>query len=97
MNPSTPKSYGNKWLVNEARSLLSILPPRRVTFGARCCRIIMTNDLWSNRLGTVRKRGAAMSLTELLCVVAIIAILAALYLPAVVRAFVRIKKFLGDI
>jgi type II secretory pathway pseudopilin PulG len=30
----------------------------------------------------------------LLCVVAIIAILLALYLPAVVRAFVRVKRFL---
>jgi len=38
----------------------------------------------------------AMSFTELLCVLAIIAILAALYLPAVVRAYVRIKKLLGD-
>ena len=35
-----------------------------------------------------------MSLTELLCVIAIIAILASLYLGAIARAFVRIKKFL---
>lgn len=32
---------------------------------------------------------------ELLCVIAIIAILAALYLPAVMRAFMRVKKFLS--
>jgi prepilin-type N-terminal cleavage/methylation domain-containing protein len=38
-----------------------------------------------------------MTLTELLCVLAIISILAALYLPAVARAFVKAKKFLtGD-
>jgi prepilin-type N-terminal cleavage/methylation domain-containing protein len=41
---------------------------------------------------TNRKSG--MSLTELLCVIAIIAILASLYLGAIARAFVRIKKFL---
>jgi prepilin-type N-terminal cleavage/methylation domain-containing protein len=35
-----------------------------------------------------------MSLTELLCVLTIIAILSALYLPAVARAFVRVKRFL---
>jgi len=37
-----------------------------------------------------------MTLTELLCVVAILAILAALYLTTICRAFIRIKKFLGD-
>jgi len=68
----------------------------RVTFGPRFCPINM-NDLRSLRIGIVRKRCAAMSLTELLCVLAIITILAALYLPAVVRAFVRIKKFLGGL
>jgi prepilin-type N-terminal cleavage/methylation domain-containing protein len=35
-----------------------------------------------------------VTLTELLCVLAIIAILAALYLPAIARAFLRIKRFL---
>jgi len=45
----------------------------------------------------LRKRRAAMTLTELLCVVAILAILAALYLTAVCRAFVRIKQFLGNL
>lgn len=38
------------------------------------------------------KRG--MSLTELLCVIAIIGILAAVYLPTLARTFVRVKKFL---
>ncbi len=44
------------------------------------------------RKNTNRKR--AMSLTELLCVIAIIAILASFYLGAIARAFARIKKFL---
>jgi len=37
---------------------------------------------------------AGMSLTELLCVIVIISILAAMYLGSIARAFVRIKKFL---
>jgi len=36
-----------------------------------------------------------MSLTELLCVLAIIAILAALLLPAIAKAFHHAKKVLG--
>jgi prepilin-type N-terminal cleavage/methylation domain-containing protein len=39
---------------------------------------------------------AGLTLTELLCVIAIIAILLALYLPAIARAFLRVKKFLFD-
>jgi prepilin-type N-terminal cleavage/methylation domain-containing protein len=35
-----------------------------------------------------------LTLTELLCVIAIIAILLALYLPAIARAFMRVKMFL---
>ena len=34
---------------------------------------------------------------ELLCVIAILAILLALYLPAIIRAFIRVKKFLHDL
>jgi len=41
------------------------------------------------------KRQAALTLTELLCVMAIILILAALYLPAIARAYRRIHAFLG--
>ena len=37
---------------------------------------------------------AGVSLMELLCVLAIIAILAAIYLPTLMHAFVRVKKFL---
>jgi prepilin-type N-terminal cleavage/methylation domain-containing protein len=42
------------------------------------------------------KKIAALSLIELLCVIAILGILAALYLPTVMRAFMRVKRFLGD-
>ena len=42
------------------------------------------------------KRIKGLTLVELLCVIVIIAILMALYLPAIGRAFVRVKKFLGD-
>ena len=41
---------------------------------------------------TDRRRG--LTLTELVCVIAIIAILAALYLPALLHALVRVRKFL---
>ena len=39
-------------------------------------------------------RKLGMSLTELLCVIAILLILASLYLPAICRAFLKVKKFL---
>jgi len=55
------------------------------------------NGLQSLGSGTARKHRAAMSLVELMCVIAIISILAALYLPAVAKAFVRIKNFLGGL
>jgi prepilin-type N-terminal cleavage/methylation domain-containing protein len=41
------------------------------------------------------KRTAGFSLTELLCVIAILLILAALYLPAIAKAYHRIRVFLG--
>lgn len=40
------------------------------------------------------KRG--FSVIELLCVIAIIGILVALYLGVISKIFLRIKKFLGD-
>lgn len=36
----------------------------------------------------------AITLTELLCVITVIAILLAFYLPAIARAYLRVKKFL---
>jgi prepilin-type N-terminal cleavage/methylation domain-containing protein len=41
------------------------------------------------------KRQAGVTLTELMCVMAIILILMALYLPAIARAFKRVQHFLG--
>ena len=55
------------------------------------------NGLLLLRCGASRKRRAAMSLTEVMCVIVIIAILAALYLPAITRAYLRITKFLGGL
>ena len=42
------------------------------------------------------KRIKGLTLTELVCVMAIIAILASLYLGAIARAFVKVKKLLGS-
>ncbi len=64
----------------------------RVRLVAGPCPIGMNGFRWPwNR--TERKRRVGMSLTELMCVTAILSILAALYLPAIVRACVRIKHF----
>ena len=41
-----------------------------------------------------RKKG--MSLIELLCVIAIILILAAMYLGSISKAFIHVKKVLGN-
>jgi len=41
-------------------------------------------------------RRAGMSLMELLCVIVIISILAALYLGTIARAWASIKRFLGQ-
>jgi prepilin-type N-terminal cleavage/methylation domain-containing protein len=43
------------------------------------------------------KRRAGYSLTELLCVMAIILILTALYLPAIAKAYHRVRVFLGGL
>jgi prepilin-type N-terminal cleavage/methylation domain-containing protein len=43
-----------------------------------------------------KRRKCGMSLIELLCVKAIIAILLALYLGPMSKAFVHVKKVLGD-
>jgi prepilin-type N-terminal cleavage/methylation domain-containing protein len=39
---------------------------------------------------------SGLTLTELLCVIAILLILAGLYLPAIARAYKRIVTFLGN-
>lgn len=57
--------------------------------------IINMNNHSLRQSRELRSHFTAMSLTELLCVIAILGILAALYLPAVAKAFVRILKFLG--
>jgi len=43
----------------------------------------------------IRKGLAGLSLTELVCVMAIIAILASLYLGTIVRVFTKVVKFLN--
>ena len=47
----------------------------------------MRRSLW--------RRKAGVTLIELLCVILIISILAALYLGAISKAFIRVKEFLG--
>jgi prepilin-type N-terminal cleavage/methylation domain-containing protein len=42
-----------------------------------------------------RKQQAGLTLTELVCVMAIILILMALYLPAIARVYKRVVTFLG--
>ena len=42
-----------------------------------------------------QKRSTGLTLTELLCVMAIILILMELYLPAIAKAYKRIVTFLG--
>ena len=44
-----------------------------------------------------RKQQAGFTLMEVLCVTAIILILAALYLPAIAKAYKRIVTFLGGL
>jgi prepilin-type N-terminal cleavage/methylation domain-containing protein len=45
------------------------------------------------KLKANNRRG--LSLIELLCVIAIIGILLALYLPSIFRAFTKVKKMFG--
>jgi prepilin-type N-terminal cleavage/methylation domain-containing protein len=45
----------------------------------------------------IRKRLAGLTLTELLCVMAILTVLASLYLGAIIRAFTRVVHFLKSI
>jgi prepilin-type N-terminal cleavage/methylation domain-containing protein len=47
-------------------------------------------------LNRARQRKLGMTLIELLCVIAIIAILAAFYLGAVSKAFLHVKKVMGN-
>jgi prepilin-type N-terminal cleavage/methylation domain-containing protein len=47
-------------------------------------------------LTRARQGRQGMTLMEILCVIAIIAILAAFYLGAISKAFVHVKKFLGN-
>jgi prepilin-type N-terminal cleavage/methylation domain-containing protein len=44
-----------------------------------------------------QKQQAGLTLMEILCVTAIIMILAALYLPAIAKAYKRIIAFLGGL
>ena len=50
---------------------------------------------FDRHMRTPRDTQRGLTLPELLCVIAIIAILLALYLPAISRAFVRVKDFLS--
>ena len=54
----------------------------------RCCPI--------ERMEKAKHQKAGLSMIELLCVIAIIAILLALYLGPISKAFVHVKKFLTD-
>lgn len=42
----------------------------------------------------IHQRNLGWTLTELLCVMAIISILAAIYLGAIAKAFIHVRKFL---
>jgi len=42
------------------------------------------------------RQKSGLTLTELLCVMAIIAILVAIYLGAIAKAFIHVKKVLGS-
>ena len=57
--------------------------------------VLVTQTIAEDPVKIRATRRAGLSLVELLCVIAIIAILAALYLPTIARAFMRVKRFLG--
>jgi len=46
-------------------------------------------------MAPMRHRVFGMTLIELLCVIAIISILAAMYLGAIAKAYIHVKKVLG--
>jgi prepilin-type N-terminal cleavage/methylation domain-containing protein len=51
--------------------------------------------LTSRTMDPRRKQQAGLTVTELVCVMAIILILMALYLPAIARVYKRVVTFLG--
>ena len=54
----------------------------------------MLHEQESRVVSKIQKRLAGLTLTELLCVIAIIAILASMYLGVIIKAFARVVKFL---
>ena len=46
---------------------------------------------------TIPQRTDSWSLTELLCVIAIISILSAMYLGVIAKAFIHVKNFLDGL
>jgi prepilin-type N-terminal cleavage/methylation domain-containing protein len=51
--------------------------------------------IYCDQMSRKSKRQEALTMTELLCVIAITLILASLYLPTIARAYTRIRAFLG--
>jgi prepilin-type N-terminal cleavage/methylation domain-containing protein len=59
--------------------------------------LVWLAGLTSGMMNLRLKRTAGMSLIELLCVITILAILAALYFPAIIKAYHRIRTFIGGL